>query len=173
MSLKQGSGVVVSARHVLTAYHLSTMTVGRDARGQDISVPCPYIVHARVQFEDGRGYAMVVDKESRPLDTMRLQMSSADKWTIDRPVVAEAVVGEPVCAATATPERGWSCGRVEMIATEGDDNIVHTARTMKGNSGGGVYDSLGRLVGIVTSMRVKDRPELGGSATSIRPGWIP
>lgn len=57
-------------------------------------------------------------------------------------------VGDVVCLSSAVPARERSCGVVTAVRSDGD--IYHTARVLPGNSGSGLYDAKGALVGVVT-----------------------
>jgi hypothetical protein len=151
-SITKGSGVVVGSRHVLTALHV---------------VECPYIPQVRVTFPDGSWFFVVVEREYRGLDVARLELATAEQWPIVPPIVAAPVAEEALCSSVVLPARGWSCGNVTLLHVGKHGSVMYTARTARGNSGSGVYDVAGNLVGIVTDQQVKDKPDLGGMATPI------
>lgn len=135
-----GSGVVIDERHVLTALHV---------------VWCPAVPRIRVYFADGRSRAMVPLREDRVADLAMLDAASLEPLPGGPPPTfgARPDVGATVCAATAIPARAWSCGSVVSHERPADSDVRHTAPTLPGNSGSGVYDGAGRLVGIVTALR--------------------
>lgn len=131
-----GSGVVTDERHALTAAHV---------------VACPEMPLVIATTADGRRLFVVVTKEDHARDFAVLELESGDRFHLDvaPPLRAPAVVGSHVCSETAIPVRGSNCGPV--IAAYPD--FAHVAAVvMKGNSGSGVYDMAGRLVGIVVNM---------------------
>lgn len=152
-----GSGVIVDERHVLTAYHV---------------VECPVIPAVVIQLEDGRTRHVFVQREERTGDLALLTLVSAQDFDLGltRPIITPAPpVGEPVCAAVASPAREWNCGNVTAHDDTPANDIAHDAQTRHGNSGAGVYDSHGDLVGIVTELQMcADGTEFcGGHFTSL------
>ena len=71
-------------------------------------------------------------------------------------------IGAEVCLVPVVPARGPQCGKVDSFDSIPGD-VFHQATTKPGNSGSGVYDADGRLVGIVTHYR---RPPAQGGAFS-------
>jgi S1-C subfamily serine protease len=135
-----GSGVVVDSHHILTALHV---------------VDCPFIQGVRVQFANGETRRALVAKWDRDADLALLVTYSAESWPVN---IAPAQYtapeyGEAACVATAAPYRGWSCGHISSVATH---RMVLGAVAVSGNSGSGVYDSAGRLVGILVSVAIDD-----------------
>lgn len=140
-----GSGVIV---HVLTALHV---------------VECPYIANVVVVQADGKRLRMMVERERRDLDVARLVLASADSFAVLPPVIAAPHISDAMCSAAVEPAREWSCGAVESLdAVPGD--IRTTGRTVRGNSGSGLYNSDGALVDIVVA---KPRDSDGTYATSL------
>lgn len=157
----KGSGVIISERHVLTAAHAA------DCKGTVLPM-------SRVRLPDGRQFRMVIDKIDHDLDLARLELASADtfKMKIPPPKVGRIPVkDDPVCMATGMPKRGWNCG--PMIETRGINRVIlHAASTTMGNSGSGLYDGDGNLVGIVTGV-VKADPTIGLAASlEQREDWV-
>jgi len=155
--------VLVGDRHVLTASHVAH---------------CPVSGTIRVRFADGTKTFARVEREDEELDLARLVLDKPVKNALPPPTVAPARVDDVVCLAVAYPARGWNCGAIEMVATQGKGNVVHAARTEHGNSGGGAYVG-GDLVGIVTHLRAcsilskPTDPGCGGRFTSLwgRADW--
>lgn len=152
--MRIGSGVVVGPRHVLTASHVTA---------------CPFVPRVRITFADGSWRSVVVDREDAELDIARLEVSAALALPFSRPSTAAATRGDSACAMTSYPERGWSCGLVDEVATTGPGGITFGALTKSGNSGSGLYDGVGRLTGIVIAKVGDDT----GKATAVPQGWVP
>lgn len=153
-----GSGVLISDHAALTAAHVVTCPA-EAATGVIVKFPGSE-QHARV---------LVLDLEG---DVARLDL--------EKPVaVAPARIGprpeldDRVCVVASVPERGRRCGSVELLR-EPPGDVKHNAITMPGNSGSGVYDASGRLVGIVTHYaKLPNGQFYGGAFTSLegRP-WV-
>lgn len=134
---KVATGVVVSARHVITAAH---------------AVSCGALPDVHAEFTDGERDRMVVEKDDVAfgggLDLARLEILSAGgiPVAVAPPVIAGRWNAPgPWCART---RRGPACG--DPIR-QSADTATFGAPTQAGDSGSGVYDRHGRLVGIVTA----------------------
>lgn len=152
----QGSGVVVDAQHVLTAAHVVDCP-GRIIVGADTMSPV----------------AMRLEAFSLDADLARLVTATAVFSVHPALRVGTVREGEIICAAVVVPERTWSCGVVVAVTSEASDSIVHTAGVMHGNSGSGVYNATGVLVGVLTECHmvesVPDSPcrVHGGNASAL------
>ena len=156
-----GSGVIVSSRRVLTAAHVAAYSV------------CAYSVTTN------RGVVIPVDIEilSPQLDIARL-VAPKDSFTLT-PVTLGPVPdpGEEICISSAVPSREWVCGDVQLYRARLPGDVRHTGITQKGNSGSGVYDRTGRLIGIVTHLTECSggyKQICGGKVTSLegREWWV-
>ena len=122
------SGVIISERHVLTAAH---------------SVGCSALPDVHVYLQDGRRLRMVVERDDllfgNGADIARLEIASAEYFDlgIAPPVLGTLEVGDTVCLAAG-------CGRVSPY----EAGLVEVP-SEPGDSGRGVYDWYGRLLGIV------------------------
>jgi len=157
-SMGTGSGVIVSPTHALTAYHV---------------VSCKDDGTPRIQVVTASGQKMVatVEVADRVGDVARIRLMSGLFPTADPPRVANVRTGMRVCAVSASPDRVELCGRVLAAATIMiDGGILHTIKSVKGNSGAGMYADDGSLVGIVVQ-RVpcpgSYEDSCGGRATSL------
>lgn len=156
VSASGGSGVMVGESHVLTASHV---------------VRCNGSPVVLMRTRDDRVYWMTVDRFDPWADVARLTtlpnvvLSDARLRPVVRPSIGpRPVPGEEICAEAANPEWVRSCGVV--TALDGlprvrrdslchelwESDVVHTGLTIHGNSGSGVYDAGGNLVGIVTEL---------------------
>jgi S1-C subfamily serine protease len=159
---RAGSGVVVGPRHVLTALHV---------------VGCPLIPTVRVRTYWGEDRAVRVTWEDRDRDLALLELVSASDFEVDvAPPVISAPLGDVIILVTAYPReyvrQGAVCAtNLDRRAFDGADLCV-SADATPGNSGSGVYDGLGRLIGIVLS-RVQDRRALVSTlaGTGIEAQW--
>ena len=132
-----GSGVIVSRTRILTAAHVagsrgafcvfSTKTIDGTERMVQPAVVLPDLDIASMTILDGE----------TPFDFSPLAYG------------ARPSLGDTVCAATAVPWRGHKCGEVQPdSSTPGD--IKFFVVVEPGNSGSGLYNAAGELVGIVT-----------------------
>jgi S1-C subfamily serine protease len=130
-----GSGVVFDERHVLTAAHV---------------VACPTLPGVVLTTYDGRHLIAVVTREDVTADVAVLELATADRLHLDiaPPTRAPVLLGSTVCAEAADPQHETHCGAVEYVS---DTTVRATFLALHGNSGAGVYDLAGRLVGLVTA----------------------
>ena len=133
----RGSGVIINDRQVLTANHV---------------IDCPYAVVIRVVTQDGRTFRVHVEKTWEKLDVARLELDKPDETFGVKPADwgAPPSSGEPVCAATLFPTPGYNCGAMIADSDDDEDDVKWAGMVWRGNSGSGLYDKHGRLVGIVT-----------------------
>jgi hypothetical protein len=165
---RSGSGVIISERHVLTAYHL---------------VKCAEIPTVKAHYTNASGehtLTLVVTREDPDADIARLEIFSAEHFRaeIAPPALGDAVSNEMACAyPSGTQHYQAVCGVVSSDAT-----LVRGMATVHGDSGAGVYASGlslddggqytgkgGKLIGIV--VRAAD----DGSYTRIAPvdaSWL-
>lgn len=158
MEMGMGSGVLVADRLVLTAAHV---------------VACEGTVSIQVTVM-ATGQELTATAET--IDTN----SDIARLTLSEPVAATPMTYGPrpelddrVCLVSAVPEYTRRCGNVQSFR-EGKGDVWHDAITQPGNSGGGVYDSRGRLVGIVTHYYTCRNGQFCGGAFSSFNGrsWV-
>lgn len=132
----RGSAVITGPSTLLTAAHVVDCKAG------------VMMAHA----EDGSVVPIVVDAVAPGLDIASVS-TIAPAWPSARSVSIGPVpaLGAEVCLVSAVPRNDRQCGRVNgRSSTEAS----HDAFVEPGNSGGGVYDLQGRLVGIVSTYRI-------------------
>ena len=145
----RGSGVIVDETTVLTAYHVAdcdgdSMMAVETLRGV-------MVMAVLGNFDATSDVASLILLESIPGHSAKIAKPPA--------------IGQVICAESAIPTRARKCGRVKWLAPDPAQNDVrHDLHVVGGNSGSGVYDQQGNLVGIVT-LRRTDRP--GGAAASL------
>lgn len=164
-----GSGLMIDNTHVLTANHV---------------VACPTIPMVTAITADGREYAMSIEKAWMADDVARLVIArKGERFFAGRnggdvapPYLAlPPLMGEPVCAYVAVPQRGINCGRLIKDTDDHDGDLHIAGLAWRGNSGSGVYDGQGRLVGILVSgyfFRETGEPAGLWQATSIKPEYV-
>lgn len=130
-----GSGTVVNETTVLTAGHVATDPAG---------MTC---VRA-ITTSDGKRRLALRGTIDTALDLATLHTLTPMKAT---PVTFGPMpeYGDRLCAQTAAPMWLRRCGESQYLTTPPGD-LVHTIVVEGGNSGSGVYDSRGRLVGVIT-----------------------
>lgn len=136
-----GSGVIISERHILTAYHV---------------VSCPALPRVLATLVDGRQFTMwVIKEEPHHIPFMsddgiaELEIGGIDWFGMDiRPPrlgpASDWHIDEVLCAEPAFPRHEDVCGF-------GNGHLTFGAKSRIGNSGAGVYDTAGQLVGIEDS----------------------
>lgn len=140
---RSGTGVIVSARHVLTAAHI---------------VSCTKLPTVRVTYTNSSGehrLRMVVTDEDRAKGIARLEIASAETFGlgIKPPSVRLPDPGDNVCASLAGAGHPLSvCGTVASRWT-----VVKHMPTRTADDGAPVYDDRGVLVGIVVNRGESDR----------------
>ncbi len=143
------SGVLVSDHQVVTAAHC--------ADGEAILT---------VKRSDGTETIFQLEVLIPGSDLARLETVSG--WFGDAPsrVNTNTVdLGERVCIAAVVPRRDHKCGEVQKLTSDG---FFHSAITEHGNSGGGVYDDDGNLVGIVSTLYTASNGQIiGGGVHSL------
>jgi hypothetical protein len=147
-----GSGVMISPTAVLTARHVVFL------RGVDH--PCMIVI----EYPDGTREDATVDLESTRLDVVRLKTKA--RREIQAPKSHAVTIWETVCIVSGHPERDASCGRAVHFSS-GFAGIMHTARTIPGNSGSGLWNRRGELLGIVVTYS-----NYGGNASPVPPVWL-
>lgn len=134
-----GTGVMVSDWQVLTALHV---------------VECTWAI-ARIRVTTTEGsWSFSPEKEWKGLDVARIQMSSADTMRPRLPTPTVRLrhidADELVYIQSASPRRVQILGEAagwEYIKKTGR-TFIYSANTEEGNSGAGIYDSDGALIGI-------------------------
>lgn len=139
-----GSGVLVDDSHVLTAAHVV------NCAGWPLMVPPELLV---VETLDGTRYTLTSAEVDGYRDLARLTL--ADKVKGINPVpIRHATVHDKVCWAASVPKREVKCGKVgdlDQRRDYGDVELV-TGSVWFGNSGSGVYDSGGALIGLAVRL---------------------
>lgn len=155
-----GSGVLVADRTVMTAAHV---------------VLCPDGMAADVTVEhDGRSVdVMMVTTDATP-DLARLMLAEPFSGVKIPQLGPKPAIDDRVCLQPRTGGDTRSCGWVLSLSDRPTGDIRFSAFVWFGNSGSGVFDSRGRLIGIaVMLVRAQNGQIIGGLATSLAGrGWI-
>ncbi len=164
LSAAGGSGVAIDGHRVLTAQHVIDCDEGWSA--------------ITVEMPDGRRFgANVARKYGTDVDIAELRVEEDLGVPLAAIARRDPNLGDEVCISTAVPERTWQCGKVTKYG-DPPGNMRHTIPVQRGNSGSGLYNSAGQLVGIITHLipcNVIVTPEgvqidgsCGGKATTLR-----
>jgi S1-C subfamily serine protease len=132
-----GSGVIVGTGEIWTAGHV---------------LDCPVVPELTVTLmKDGSVLPGVTAMVHETLD-FGVLVAGVVADPIEMAPMPEA--GGVVCILPALPRRVHQCGEVQLTSTRegGDNNLVWNGVVFFGNSGSGIYDLQGRLVGITTQM---------------------
>lgn len=143
-----GSGVNLGNGRVLTAFHV--------VAGTALYTVTDMVTDKSVMAE--------LDLTHR-FDIARLELH--DSMPGPPVSVARVAPGEIVCSMVAHPEFIVRCGHVTSVQDE-IAGIRHTVPVAKGNSGGGLYNEAGDLVGIVVTCNLTD-DECDGSGGGASP----
>jgi serine protease Do len=130
-----GSGVVISASHIITNCHVAL-------QGPDLSV--------RVGNENLNATVDIADQE---FDLCRLSVSQLNSPPVTTGKVADLRTGQRVFAIGAPQglDLTLSDGLVSALREIPEGTVIQTSAPVSpGSSGGGLFDATGRLVGIVT-----------------------
>lgn len=142
--LKGGSGTLMSKRDVLTASHVVTCKRGDD--GKKVGA----LVTVAVDGPKGmRRIASAVVNDDPIHDVAHLRLFE-DVEGVAPPVLGKVKVGDEVCQVYRIPTPpGRHCGKVVRFTDSPDGDIVTDIPSYPGNSGGGMYNKRGQLVGVV------------------------
>lgn len=137
INTKHGTGVIVDRRHIITAHHV---------------VGCELGAYVAV-MADGRAVPLVVDKSDTSADLSRLMVADGATFDVkdDVEVGRRPALNDSVCANSVIPERKNNCGKVISTYPWSRVGITYNAPTVGGNSGSPVYNSEGKLIGIVVA----------------------
>lgn len=144
-----GSGVIMSSRTVLTANHVANKAAN-----------CLYLA----ETADGKKFVMMISKEWPEHDITELYTPFALELVHDghtqgllpsTPIELAPVPppGELACIVSSFPDHLRRCGAVQYYRQEPPGDVEIDVLVEPGNSGSGVYDLKGRLVGITTHLR--------------------
>lgn len=149
----RGSGVITGKHTILTAYHV---------------VQCEGLMSSYVETLGGNLYEVqvVVDSEYNDIAKIEIVTDIGEEFPwFEFEIGPRPELGELVCSESAIPTRARKCGTVTGLAENPNNgDIKFTNDVEGGNSGSGLYDTRGRLIGIVT---MRWRFQQGGLAASL------
>jgi S1-C subfamily serine protease len=135
-----GSGVIVDKRRIVTAGHVAQ---------SEANQMCSFVV-TDYSGKDRLAAPLVID-ETHDLASMVLGSDEPDFAAPYASFGGKPLLGSSVCASVAEPRRGRKCGEVQPYVDPPGDLVMDVV-VEHGNSGSGLYDDRGALVGIVTHL---------------------
>jgi S1-C subfamily serine protease len=145
IAISVGSGVIISTGDVLTAAHVvhPEITIVDEKGKRKIKPECAFAA----ETWDGKLYPMTVTKEWPEHDIARLTTFVELPYT---PVTFADMpeAGEDACIVARRPWRTRRCGEVQFYREHNGYRHITGVLVQPGNSGSGVYDKRGRLIGI-------------------------
>lgn len=145
-----GSGVAIMGRSVVTALHVVNCAPLNVKGAQVADV---YIAPAAVIIQDANDETHLAEVRLVDVDRDMVRLELDADWSHEKPTARLAPpprIGR-VCLAASVPKREVKCGEVRRLRSWPPDMVLYTGvQVTFGNSGGGVYDDEGRLVGIET-----------------------
>ena len=152
-----GTGVLVSAYHVVTAKHVVTC-----AENEELSVA--------INTGPGADRQAFVEFEFPNYDIARLIVKDSLAYFFTPITIGPLpTLGQQVCEASKVPRDTWRCGTTQKPDDEG--LIVFEMITEHGNSGSGLYNAAGQLVGIVVQWWPTEGGEHHGGKASPVQTW--
>lgn len=145
-SIYGSSGVAIGGTRVMTAAH---------------SIPCWGQIWVTTKSGVTLWATVAGVNRANDIATLNVKGLTAPKIALGKSPRS----GDTICAATAHPDRGRICGSVAYVKHKGPGAIISGMAVVSGNSGSGVYDMQGGLVGIaVTGCKVPGCGRAGASA---------
>lgn len=141
---QRGSGVIIDRHHILTARHVVQC---------DKTTPV-IVVDAGDQFLKLAQSGVELPESDVALLYVASGLPTQLSTTVE--IGPKPHIGDEVCEAAAVPSWTYRCGIVqpEAFNAPADSDIRIDFKVEHGNSGAGLYDKQGRLVGIVTALKV-------------------
>lgn len=144
-----GSGVITGKHTIVTAHHI---------------VACNGLIAMYVRTLDGALLGAQAYVEIEEYDIAKITTEEVLPYFTFK-IGPKPRVGATVCSESARPTRARKCGKVtESLSVANSRDLGLSLHVEGGNSGSGLYDSEGRLVGIVTRRLA---PGPGGRAASL------
>lgn len=165
-----GSGVVVGRHRVLSALHVAEcetdfpMPLGQPMKLRGV------LMFMNIDSGDGKEHRAEVAQRFPARDVMSVSVADdLGEYMTPIAIGPEPEVGDKVCEASGSPIWTYRCGLVQPNLTVGrDGDIRFEFKVEHGNSGSGLYDARGRLVGIVVMLRTCEFNEVcEGYASSL------
>lgn len=158
-----GSGVMVSPTRMLTAGHVIR------CEGEDGVYSKPLIIE--VNPGDDKWRPATIVKENHTADVAMLQVEGLEMYFTPVTISDAPVMGTRVCTSTGKkPRYALKCGVVQPTSVAEKGSIQFDGIIEPGNSGSGLYDDSGHLVGVVVSYMMCVNGQIcGGAGTALWP----
>lgn len=146
----RGSGVITGTHTILTANHVADCPSG--------------LSEMYVELLNGTLIDALVVAQADEHDIAKLEAEESLPW-FSFNIGPRPQPGDIVCSESAIPTRARKCGAVTYITNEASDQDIRIkVDVVGGNSGSGVFNERGHLVGIVTKRYMFGS---GGTAASL------
>lgn len=165
-----GSGVLVDGTHVLTAYHVVDALppgchweITIDGGAVTVRDPLPYLVEVETIWP------------TRDVARLRIVKANPIKGVRKPEIRSSLDAGDEACVVSAQPRTFRRCGDVSYYSNGTDDGDQMTSGIIEpGNSGSGMYDVNGFLIGIATHYIPCINGQIcGGRFTHMRREFLP
>ncbi len=155
-----GSGVIVSEHRILTAAHVA------QCAAEDVG----HVAATSITVESGgTSFTAEADTIIQEADIARVKVSGSLKQRLSPVSVGPLpAVGDTVCFMSAVPRYRYRCGLAQRSEPGPNaDIVIEDAGVMHGNSGSGLFDLQGRLIGIIVQLYPCEFSVCGGRASSL------
>jgi len=154
LSMFTASGVLLSSNEVLTAAHVTVTPPGADCiwNAKAIQGQAIMIVPSHVDADRDIAIMMPVTGHFDGVQPVTLG--------------AKPELGDTICEVAGSPYHVRRCGEVQMATAGNHEAIDSTMIVEPGNSGSGVYNERGELVGVISQMWHCGNGQICGSNTA-------
>lgn len=145
----KGSGIITGKHTILTANHVA------HCDGESLIT---------VELMSGALMEVEVTVQADDHDIAKLRSNQSLPWFSFR-IGKKPEPGDLVCSESAVPTRARKCGEVQHVSDDASNrDIMFDLDVESGNSGSGVFNEAGDLIGIVT---LRHKTNKAGAAASL------